>query len=774
MARPRHFMVMAAVIAALVRFVAIAQLQTPPSAPYTWKSVQIVGGGFVDGIAFHPTAKGVCYCRTDMGGAYRRNEETMAWEPMLDWIPYEDLNLMGVESIALDPSDPDIVYLACGTYTLPWVPNGAILRSSDRGRSFRRTNLPFKMGANENGRGNGERLAVDPNDGNVLFLGTRHAGLWKSVDRALTWSRVETFPDVAEALPANVRSSDEIQRWQRLSMGSGIIFVLFDHQSGFPGRGSSTIYVGASLMNRENLFRSTDAGKTWHALPGQPTRYRPTRAVLAADGVMFITYGTSPGPSRMTDGAVWKFNTMNGDWVEITPDKPKPEQHKPFGYAAVSVDSHNPQTLIVSSFGRSNSAGKEDIFRSTDGGTSWKPIFGGGGTYDFSPAPYVAQTPIHWLFDIEIDPADPNHAIFTTGYGGYETFNLSDADAGLPTRWSVMSKGIEETVALDLLSPPQGAHLISAVGDYGGFVHWDLERPAPEGNFSNPRFGNTTSVACAENNPDVIVRVGRAKNDNPGRNIGFSLDGGKTWKPTAAMPGTESGLGSIAVSSDGAIWIWAPDSIQGDSRSGSPPKPAPVYLTGDRGTTWSQCQGIPNNIRVIADRVSARKFFAMDLFGGKLFVSSDGGAHFTGQPLTLPGGPVHTRENRGDGRGGQDRIYAAPGREGDLWVAAFDGLYHSVDAGGSFSRIDGVQELHAFGFGKEAPGKSYAALYAVCTINGLHGIFRSDDAGQTWMRINDDQHQWGLLLQITGDPRLYGRVYVGTHGRGIVYGDPQN
>ena len=767
-------MVMAAVIAAVFSFATLAQSQMPSRAPYTWKSVQIVGGGFVDGIVFHPTAKGVCYCRTDMGGAYRRNEHTMAWEPMLDWVSYEDLNLMGVESIALDPSDPNRIYLACGTYTFPQVPNGAILRSSNCGKSFQRTNLPFKMGGNEDGRGNGERMAVDPNDGNVLYLGTRHAGLWKSVDRALTWSVVENFPDVIEAPPANVQSPDSIRRWQRLNMGSGIIFVLFDHQSGFSGKGSSTLYVGASLINRENLFRSTDAGITWQAVPDQPTQYRPTHAVLASNGIMFITYGTSPGPSRMTDGAVWKFNTMNGDWVEITPDKPKPEQHKPFGYAAVSVDSHNPQTLIVSSFGRPNSAGKDDIFRSTDGGTSWKPIFGGGGTYDFSPAPYVAQTPIHWLFDIEIDPADPNHAIFTTGYGGYETFNLSDADAGLPTRWSVMSKGIEETVALDLLSPPQGAHLISAVGDYGGFVHWDLERPAPEGNFSNPRFGNTTSVACAENNPDVIVRVGRAKNDNPGRNIGFSLDGGKTWKPTAAMPGTESGLGSIAVSSDGAIWIWAPDSIQGDSRSGSPPKPAPVYLTGDHGTTWSQCQGIPNNIRVIADRVSARKFFAMDLFGGKLFVSSDGGAHFTGQPLTLPGGPVHTRENRGDGRGGQDRIYAAPGREGDLWVAAFDGLYHSVDAGGSFSRIDGVQELHAFGFGKEAPGKSYAALYAVCTINGLHGIFRSDDAGQTWMRINDDQHQWGLLLQITGDPRLYGRVYVGTHGRGIVYGDPQN
>src|SRR4030042_2216931 len=66
------------------------------SVPYNWKSVQIVGGGFVDGIIFHPTAKGVCYCRTDMGGAYRRNPEKLRWEPLLDWLSYDDVNLMGV------------------------------------------------------------------------------------------------------------------------------------------------------------------------------------------------------------------------------------------------------------------------------------------------------------------------------------------------------------------------------------------------------------------------------------------------------------------------------------------------------------------------------------------------------------------------------------------------------------------------------------------------------------------------------------------------------
>src|ERR1019366_2350968 len=167
--------------------------QRPTSVPYTWKSVQMVGGGFVDGIIFHPVAKGVRYARTDIGGAYRWNDLTHRWEPLLDWVPYENLNWMGVESIAVDASDPNRVYLACGTYTNPSTPDGAILRSADRGKTFQHTNMPFKFGGNENGRGHGERLAVDPNSGNILYLGTRFAGLWKSADRAVTWSKVESF-----------------------------------------------------------------------------------------------------------------------------------------------------------------------------------------------------------------------------------------------------------------------------------------------------------------------------------------------------------------------------------------------------------------------------------------------------------------------------------------------------------------------------------------------------------------------------------------------------
>jgi len=84
-----------------------------------------------------------------------------------------------------------------------------------------------------------------------------------------------------------------------------------------------------------------------------------------------------------------------------------------------------------------------------------------------------------------------------------------------------------------------------------------------------------------------------------------------------------------------------------------------------------------------------------------------------------------------------------------------------------------VDEIHAFGFGKAAPGSGYPSMYLAGTVQGQPGFFRSDNSAESWVRINDDQHQFGLVLQITGDPKQYGRVYVGTHGRGILYGDPQ-
>jgi hypothetical protein len=118
-------------------------------------------------------------------------------------------------------------------------------------------------------------------------------------------------------------------------------------------------------------------------------------------------------------------------------------------------------------------------------------------------------------------------------------------------------------------------------------------------------------------------------------------------------------------------------------------------------------------------------------------------------------------------------IKAVPGHEGDVWITTKTELARSTDSGKTFSQLEGVEEAHGIGFGRAAPGKAYPALYLSGTVSELTGFFRSDDVGERWVRINDDAHQYGGATVISGDPRIYGRVYVAPGGRGIVYGEPK-
>jgi len=62
-------------------------LTTAPAAAatqdnYTWKNVQIAGGGYVPGIIFSRAQANLIYARTDIGGAYRWNNSTSTWTPL--------------------------------------------------------------------------------------------------------------------------------------------------------------------------------------------------------------------------------------------------------------------------------------------------------------------------------------------------------------------------------------------------------------------------------------------------------------------------------------------------------------------------------------------------------------------------------------------------------------------------------------------------------------------------------------------------------------------
>lgn len=731
-----------------------------PSEKYNWKSITIVGGGFIPGFVFHPTEKDLVYARTDMGGAYRRDLKSEKWIPLLDWVSYQDKNLMGVESIALDPKDPDKLYLACGTYTKEDSPNGEILISNNRGETFNRIKVPIKFGGNENGRGNGERMIVDPNNSNILYLGTRKAGMWKSSDAGLTWNKLVNFPDVEQQRPDSLKSEGEIGFWEWAYRSSGINNVFCDPESGTEGIGSSTIYATVSLKTRDNFFFSTDFGKTWKAVPNNPQQYMPTHAAYASNGYIYISYGENPGPWIMDDGGLWKYNLKTGEWTDITPEKPNPKiERDALGYASVTVDPQNPNVVVACTYHRSGKKGGDEIFRSTNGGKTWKAILSLGKNFDYTKAPYVEITGYHWLFDFDIDPHNPDHAMFTCGYGGHETFNFTVADSNKPPRWEIVADGIEETAPLELVSPPKGPQLITAIGDYGGFLHYDLDKPDPIGNFTNPHFGNTDGFAYAKLKPEIMVRVGVASYQRPmDAHIGFSSDLGKTWNPLDG-PGRDYKHGHIAVSSDGETWIWSPENK------------IPVR-TNDMGQTWNKIPELPKNIKIIADKVNPKLFYGVSIKDTIYYYSNDAGKTFIKKNTGIYEKKWEKNGKRADERGGQDRIYATPGIENELWIAAYDGLYLKTKKEDAFTQIDGVDIIHGFGFGKAAPGAEYPTIYLIGDIGGIHGIFRSNDKANNWVRINDDQHQWGILFFVTGDPKKYGRVYVGTHGRGAFYGDP--
>ena len=122
----------------------------------------------------------------------------------------------------------------------------------------------------------------------------------------------------------------------------------------------------------------------------------------------------------------------------------------------------------------------------------------------------------------------------------------------------------------------------------------------------------------------------------------------------------------------------------------------------------------------------------------------------------------------------QGSLVAVPGRAGALWLLVGPDLFRSTDFGARWDRATRGIRILRFGLGRAAPGSGWPALYAIAERAGVEGIYRSLDGGAAWRRINDDAHQWGRRWRVvTGDPRRFGRVYVGTDGRGIMYGDPR-
>ncbi len=690
------------------------------SKQYEWGNVEIVGGGYVVGLYYNASEEGLMYARTDIGGAYRMDKDTGRWKPLTDQFNEDDYTYYGIDGLATDENEPNRVYLLAGMYK-GW--KAAVLCSDDYGETWEITPLEFACGGNEPNR-YADRLMLDPNDSKTLYVGSRTNGLWVSHDYGASFTKVESFPTLGLSYTED-------------NYNFGITAIAFDESSSEKGEPCKTIYVGTG---DQEVFVTHDGGTTWESLKSQPEGYLPVH-IYTENDLVYTVYNSKAGPYQVNDGKIMTYNPKNGEWGEITPES------SGHGWGDLEFDPKNTEIMYASTMGKWGAEENDNMFRSTDGGKTWTPLFTGDGQnkifeMDYSDAPWldwgVGHAKLGWMIgDLEVNPFNSDEIIYGTGATVYASQNL--------TKWGeetvifdVRCEGIEETAIMDLeAANSDDIRLYSAMGDIDGFAHLDVDK-VPE--TLNQKGSMTTSrcISAAYNNPLVVARTGDGNNP-----IAISVDGGVKWLARNKPEGVKGDSGKIEVNCDGSVIYWTNKTS------------AAIYKTTDNGKTWTKLEKTFANAQLIADCYNPDVLSVYT--GGSLYVSKDGGATFKKSSAFIPDGCF---------------VEADPEKEGSLWLAtSFGGVFRLGDYGqGELARTS-INGAECIAIGAPKDENSPMTLYVIGTCEDVYGVWRSTDSGETWQRINDDNHQFGSVGEsIAADQRVFGQVYFGTNGRGIIMG----
>ena len=708
----------------------VAPTPAPSSTPAgttQWRSLRIGAGGWVTGIDI--SRDGTKVVRCDTFGAYIWTDSTSSWTPLLtatslpagEWGP-DNPGAGGVYEVAVAPSDSTRIYA---------ITNGLVFKSADRGRSFTRTTLArFAANPNDDFKTFGRKMAVDPANPEVVYVGTQTGGLSVTVDGGKNWSTVA-------AVPASVT-------------GAGVI-IAFDPSSGVVGRRTKRVYVSSQ---GRGVYVSNDAGATFTLTPNSPTAHR--HMVCDQKGVLWLTDASlSDRNLKRFAGGAWSTTGAAGSQ-----------------FHSIAVDPANANHVVTADNGGS-------LCQSFDGGATWTGIYysgypSGSGARAATDIPWLAWTNESYLSngDMRFDPSASNKLVFAEGIGVWTTNPPSSYAA---FTWTSQSRGIEQLVSNLVISPPGGVPLYFA-WDRPVFRLNDLSAyPATHGPNRNHSIVMGWSGDYAIDNSAVVAGV---MNWYGAEESAFSTDGGVNWTRFGSVPAeVASGKigGSIAVSTSNNL-VWLPEG------NASP------YYSQDRGSTWTQVRisGVPtggetgwgqgywlNRQALAADKAVAGTFYLYNYLSScvGLYRSSDGGVSWT-RVYASEIAPVSAYNAK---------LSAVPGKAGHLFFTSgnLDGanpypskFMRSVDGGASWSEVSNVLEVYACGFGKAAAGRDYPAIYLAGYVNRVWGLWRSDDNAVTWTKIGDyPLGNFDLVKTVSGDMNVYGRVYVGLAGSGGVYGD---
>ncbi|MEY3896579.1 MAG: hypothetical protein RLZZ214_2099, partial [Verrucomicrobiota bacterium] len=596
-----------------------------------------------------------------------------------------------------------------------------------------------------------------------------------------------------------------------------------------PGSGSTSVITGADLapskMIRQNsgtTLYSQDAAATWAAFPTTPAPIinGHNRVILSTDGQRLLWCPPNSPTYLSTDnGATWTVST-NSQSLIVTAGSPTfgvlagsagvPGTTNATGGdarfnspSAIALDSAGVRYVadtanhtirrVVANGGVNTMAGGAGVSGSTDAtGTTARFNSPAGIAVDAAKNVYVSDTGNHTIRKITSAgvvttlAGSPGLTGSTDATGVNARFNAPaglavDAsgnvfvcDAGNHTLRKITSAGVVTTVAglagtsgttnatgtAARFNSPAGITLDSAgnlyVADSGNHA---IRKITPAGEVTTfaglaGTSGSTdaTTTSARFNTPKAITidATGTFHVADSGNHTIRKITSAGVVTTAAGLAGTSGNT----TGNGGTARFTNPTGIA------SSPDGYNIYVADTANHTIRRGYH-GNTLTPIADRVDGNRFHLWDNTAKRLLTSSNGGTSFSVVAS------------------GMNSAFAAfrtvPGKNGHLWVrAGTSGLYRSTDFGATFTKLTAVAEVHQFDFGKAAPAATHPAVFIWGKIGTTTGFFRSDDTGATWVRINDNLHNFGYQNDIAGDPRVYGRVYLATSGRGVVYGDFTN
>ena len=790
---------------------------------YRFTNMPIPGGGYVTGLVFHKRKPGVLYARTDIGGTYRYDMEGRRWHSLIEHVGMKDLSETFPIAIALDDSAPERLYIACGDGR-PWWGRmededlikdhrcGVLCISEDRGKSFRYLDMPCYIHGNLPGRGTGPRLVVS--ETGAIYFASQRDGLLISCDGGKNWTVREvcgeryltlvwTNSDESILIVGTAGISNALRDTDGKSVTRGhSLYVSYDRGESFEPLSEPSyrkVSAGDEGAHKVSLFPGLVAERL---TSDEKYIYVTMSATGAGNYLREMGYSCDSGDA--TGGRVLRYRLPEGpghlpEMEDITPERAEGELD--WGFGGIDTCASCPGLLVVATLCRGD---HDDIlYLSSDYGVHWERALHGLETGNLhintsymKPEYNGGCAILHWMSDVKIDPFDPDTLFFTTGIGVFKGTGLTKQDRSFADECS----GIEETVHLNLYSPPAGPiKLVDILGDLGGFAFMEIGRPC-ENSFADDRGNRYITCLNADiQDSDPATFVVSARGNWSGATKGGVIvthDGGKHFKRLPLPYGLTDRMDSLcqsieqpnvnpgwtALSADGSCIVF------GLAQGNELPADC-IAVTYDEGEKWEQAKISaidkyqPLRLKVFSDRMASGLFYGFDE-NGRIFVSTDSGRFFLQREMVLDEGSPdaakkwgtvefglvdcadHT-EIRGDG-GYSGRFLIAAGDAG-LWRLFYD----SIEGKCHVRRLTGAGEkVYRAGFGRHPEEPGYLgfrkSIYLCGEIGGVYGFFRSDDDGETYFRIGDDGHRFGEINSIEGDSQIPGRFYIGTGSLGVL------